>query len=349
MSLLELQRLLLDTARIVQEFVEGHTATLVVFSVLLIVCRTLHPILTSPFRSVVADRLETGNHEPFIGEFSDNRGSINKDYATSSNIMSPVRTYVLGHRMGVGDLCDVHYGVSRENEYILRVPRNRGGNHLLAKEQMVLEELIEQSRDDPYRLYFPEPVESFHVQRRQINVSQWREGFFTSEQILDRYPYGIDGRHLAWMFNRTLESLGYVHSKGWIHGAVLPPHLMFHPESHGLQLVGWIHAERSHRTLRIAPTRFKTWYPVECRQKKPATPSVDIYLAAKSMVYLAGGDPISNSIPERIPVELRRFLKGCLLESVRMRPQNAWELHEEFNELLEVMYGLPKFHPLDIS
>lgn len=268
--------------------------------------------------------------------------------ATPREILSATRTYTLAGKLASGDLCDVHCAVSEGREYVLKIPRVTGQNSLLAKEGHVLEQLIEQSDGDLYGEYFPWPADTFLIDRQRVNAFEWREGFYTAEQILQHHPQGLDGRHLAWMFKRTLEALGYAHNKAWIHGAVLPPHLMFHAKNHGLQLVGWIHAERLNRPLRIAPERFKSWYPPECRGIRPATPSTDIYLAAKSMVFLAGGDPHGTAIPTRIPVEIRRFLRGCLLESPGMRPQDAWQLHDEFTELLEGLYGPPQYHHLEM-
>lgn len=242
-----------------------------------------------------------------------------------------------------------NYGSAAGGEYVLKVPRGTRANNLLAKEREVLEQLIEQSGDGLYHEYFPDPVETLLADRRRVNVFQWREGLYSAEQIIRQHPGGLDGRHLAWMFNRTLEAIGYVHSKGWIHGAVLPPHLLFHAQNHGLKLVGWIHAEPVGRPLTFAPTRFKDWYPPECRLRQPVTPSVDIYLAAKSLVYLSGGDPLGNVIPARIPAGIRRFLKGCVLESPDMRPQDAWETHHEFSELLEKVYGPPRYQRLVMS
>ena len=31
-----------------------------------------------------------------------------------------------------------------------------------------------------------------------------------------------------------------------------------------------------------------------------------------------------------------------------MRPQDAWELHDEFRDLLEDLYGPPSFHQLEM-
>ena len=273
-----------------------------------------------------------------------------KTLAQSSpqSITSPCRTYTIKRSLGTGDLCDVHYAVSGDEGYVLKVPRVAGVNNLLAKEREVLEQLIEQSGDDLYATYFPQPVETFRADDRRINACRWRDGFHTAQRILECHPGGLDGRHLAWMFKRVLEAIGYAHRQGWIHGAVLPPHLMFHAENHGLQLLDWMHAARRRQHLVVAPAAFKSWYPPECQLRRAVTPSVDIYLAAKSLVYLSGGDPLSNAIPNRIPAAIQRFLHGCLLESPNMRPQDAWLLHDEFTQLLEDVYGPPKYHQLDM-
>jgi serine/threonine protein kinase len=192
-------------------------------------------------------------------------------------------------------------------------------------------------------------VESFSNDSRQINAFKWREGLCSGEQVRDRHHRGLDGRHLGWMFNRMLEALGFVHRQGFVHGAVLPPHVLFHAESHGMLLIGWIHAEKANTALKIAPERFRDWYPPECRKKHPATPSVDIYLAAKTVIYLAGGDPVLNRFPDHVPPAIERFVKSCLLESPSMRCQDAWEVRHDFGQVLEGLYGPPAFHPLELS
>ncbi len=248
--------------------------------------------------------------------------------------------------LGSGDLCDVHAALRGQDRVVLKVPKIDGLDDLLAKEHAVLTELRERAGASVAAKYLPEPVESLLREKRRVNVFQWREGYRTAEEIRSRYPKGLDGRHLAWMFNRTLEVLGFVHRAGWVHGAVLPPHLLFHPEDHGLRLIDWIHAERQNEPIRLVPNRFAEWYPIECRGRQPASPSTDLYLAAKSMIYLAGGDPVRSEIPKSVPVEIRRFLEACLLESPRMRCQDAWQLRDEFARVLEGLYGPPTFVPL---
>jgi hypothetical protein len=149
------------------------------------------------------------------------------------------------------------------------------------------------------------------------------------------------------MFKRILAALGFAHRQGWIHGAVTPPHMLFHAENHGLLLIDWTHAVGLGEPLTLIPDEFKDWYPPEARFA--AGPASDIYLAAKSMIHLAGGDAARSLIPDHVPRPMRAFFEACLLESPRMRPHDAWELHEDFDELLAELYGPPRYVKLSME
>lgn len=264
-------------------------------------------------------------------------------------LTSPRRMYELRVKLAAGDLCDVHLADAAGDRYVVKTPRFAAEttNARLAQEMRILERLTE--ADAQYASYFPRPVETFVSEPRgpRYNVLVWEDGFYTAGEIAVRHPQGLEGRHLAWMFKRILAALGFAHRQGWIHGAVLPPHLLFHAENHGLHLAGWTHAVRVGRPLTDVPPEFEAWYPPEAR--RGAEPATDIYLAAKSVVYLAGGDPQHNQTPDTVPSPLWRFLQSCLLESPQMRPRDAWSLHEEFDDLLHDLYGPPRYVRLTMT
>jgi hypothetical protein len=83
-------------------------------------------------------------------------------------------------------------------------------------------------------------------------------------------------------------------------------------------------------------------------QKQPASPATDVFLAARCLIYLAGGDPVANRMPDTVPAPMQRFVKACLLEGPKMRPE-AWKLLDELDELLRRLYGPPKFHELTMT
>ena len=264
-------------------------------------------------------------------------------------ITSPKRTYTVRERLAVGDVADV-YLASAPNEPLctLKVSRVPEGRALLDNERKVLTYLLSRAGDTTYRNYLPPLAESFAVEdrfARRVNVFLHEPGLCSLEQVHERHP-ALDGRHLAWIFKRLLAVLGFCHARGTLHAAVLPCHVLIHPDNHGLRLVGWGHSVETDRPLTTISTRYRDWYPGEVLKKQPATPATDLFLAARCLVYLAGGDPVGDRMPDAVPAPLQRFVRACLLEGARMRPNDAWKLHDEFDELLRQVYGPPKFHEL---
>lgn len=268
-------------------------------------------------------------------------------------ILSPSREYKLVRQLATGDLADVHLAIADGVRYVLKVTRPIGGNPLLATEARHLKSLVTRCGDRRYREYLPILVETVMAPgtdgNRQTNVFLYREGFFTFEEVRRKHPAGLDPRHLAWIFKRMLAIAGFAQMCGLVHGAILPPHVMLHARNHGVQLLDWIHAVRIGDRLTFLPTAYRDWYPSEALQREGIGPASDILLAAKCLIYLAGGDPVAQRWPDTVPTEMQRFLDTCLFASQRMRPQNAWKLHEEFDELLVRLFGPPKYHQLLMS
>jgi hypothetical protein len=257
-----------------------------------------------------------------------------------------------------GDTADVHLATAAgepptapETLYLLKVARGREGNARLDAERKTLTRLLAAAGDTTYRKYLPALVDSFSTAGRfpqRVNVFGWEPGYHTLEQVHEQHP-ALDGRHLAWIFKRLLTVLGFSHRQNIIHGAVLPCHALIHAADHGLRLVGWGGSVTAGRRIGTAGARYRDWYPREVQHHRPAGPGTDLFLAARCLVYLAGGNPVTNRMPEAVPAPLRRFLKMCLLESASMRPDDAWTLIEDFDELLHALYGPPKFHELTLT
>ncbi len=273
-------------------------------------------------------------------------------------VTGPRRTYLLLRLLAVGDANDVHLATSAydpetaaEPYYALKIARVPEGNALLDNEQNALSELLAVAGETTYGKYLPALEESFTMTdgfARRINVFAYEPGFCTLEQVHDRHP-ALDGRHLAWIFKRLLTALGFSHRQGTVHGAVLPCHVLLHAANHGLRLVGWGHSVEAGQRLQTIPTRYRAWYPPEVTERRPASTATDLFLAARCLVYLAGGDPVRGAMPETVPAAMRQFFKGCLLPGVYMRPDDAWGVLDEFDELLQQLYGPPKFHPLTMT
>jgi hypothetical protein len=274
------------------------------------------------------------------------------------SIRGPGHAYALERLLEVGDVADIYLGTVEsalragvEGTYILKVSRVPEGNVRLDIERKTLAKLLAAAGATTYRKYLPDLIQSFPAMekiRRRVNIFQSEPGFHTLEQIHEQHS-ALDGRHLAWVFNRLLTVLGFCHRQGAIHGAVLPCHVMVQAVCHGLRLVGWGQSVVKGHAIKTISTRYRDWYPPEVLRKQPAGPATDLFLAARCLVYLAGGDPVTNWMPDAVPEPMRQFIASCLLESVRMRPDDAWAILEDFAELLQRLYGSPQFHELTLT
>jgi serine/threonine protein kinase len=275
--------------------------------------------------------------------------------APGPTVRSPKRTYALDHLLAAGDVADVYLAAQDSATalgagYVVKVSRVPGGDTLLDRERKSLTTLLTAAGDATYRKYLPTLAESFPVFDsfpRRVNVFLYEPGFYTLDEVHARHPV-LDPRHLAWVFKRLLTALGFAHREKVIHGAVLPPHVLIYPASHGLQLIGWGQSVDNGCPLAAAATRYQDWYPPEVSKKEPATPATDLFLAARCIADLAGGGP-AGPIPDSVPAPFARFLRACLLDGPRMRPDNAWTLLDEFEEMLGQLYGPPRFHELSMD
>jgi hypothetical protein len=275
-----------------------------------------------------------------------------------STAQSPKRLYTLQRLLAVGDVADVYLGSAEsdpttqaQTPYVLKVSRIAAGQALLDNERKALVNLLTAAGDTTYRRYLPTLAESFPAKdplEKRVNVFLYEPGFRTLEEVHEQHP-ALDGRHLAWIFKRLLTVLGFSHREDIMHGAVLPCHVLIEAAGHGLQLVGWGQSVARGQRIKTVPTRYKDWYPPEVLKKQPAGPATDLFLAARCVVYLAGGDPVANWMPEAVPRPMQRFLSTFLLDKARMRPNDAWAVLEEFDALLYQLYGPPKFHELTLT
>jgi hypothetical protein len=247
-------------------------------------------------------------------------------------------SYRPGPLLAAGDLADLY--PLDGGSALLKVPRSPAHNDLMAAEAAALTRLARDG-DARHRAYGPRLRESFTHQdhdgvRRTLNVLDRCHGFVSLDEVARAHPDGVDPRDAAWMWRRLLVALGWAHRAGVVHGAVLPAHVLIHPGEHGLVLVDWCYSVAPGLPLSARVARHRDDYPPEVAAKRPATPATDIHLATGTIRRLIG---------DRMPQRMRRFADGCMQAAPRMRPQDAWRLLAELDELLDHLYGPRRFRP----
>lgn len=244
-----------------------------------------------------------------------------------------------------GDIAN-HYWCSfndagNENHAIMKMPRDPLNSDLMTTEGRALRRLAADG-EQRFRIYAPHHVETFRHRDagdktlRFTNVLQYPEGLYSFSEVARQYPRGISPKDAAWMWRRLLVGVGFAHSAGLVHGALFPEHILIHPEHHGLVITDWCYSVEIGNPITTIVPRHKAGYPREVLAKEPATQATDIAMATRSIMYLLG---------VQAPKEFRAFARACTLDSQAARPHSAWDLKEDYDDLLERMYGQRKYVP----
>lgn len=348
--------------------------------------RQLHPDVAPPGRRAQAEIAFARLSELWSAYQGAATGtSPSADGWTGSVVTGRTRhAYTVGGRYAEGDLASLYRvtGVDPADrpaaDLLVKIARSADDDDLVAREAAALRR-IARLGEPKYAAYVPTLVdtarlpEAGRARPRRVNVFARLDGFVTLAEVRAAYPAGLDPRDAAWMWRRLLVGIGYAHHAGVAHGAVLPPHVLIHPAQHGLVLVDWCYsavpdpadgavvgaypavagnasgvgAGDPSRRVPALVAEYRDWYPVEVTRREPPAAATDLALASRCVCYLLG-DPDPARLPARVPVQIRRFLAGCLLPSPARRPDDAWRLLDELDDLLGRLYGPRRFRPFTL-
>jgi|SRR5271166_424375 len=283
-----------------------------------------------------------------------------KAEAPASHIDSPpivVKTrgseYTVGKRFAQGDLCDLYESTHRSDRVCFKIAQSAADNDLVENESRVLKKLFPAKQEEvKFYRYLPRCLDTFAFRgagstaTRQVNVLTFLDGYRSLAEVHNVYPNGLDYRDVVWMLKRTLAGIGFVHSQGVVHGAIIPPHVMVHPTGHGAKIVDWSYAVDVDGCVKALSKPYRAFYAPEILKKQKATAAADVFMVFKCIIYLLGGDVETGRMPDTVPKPFRSFISGCLIASPTHRPNDAWKLHEELDELLLKLVGKPKYRPL---
>jgi hypothetical protein len=283
--------------------------------------------------------------------------------------------YVIESPYCAGNIADL-YSASLESSkqqanLLLKVARGAADNDLLRNEANVLNKIRQRMKEKgspDWPGTIPHIIDSFLLeekgQRRAVNVMERFEGFYNAVEIRNALPNGVDGRTLAWMWKRLLVLMEWIAKIGYIHGAILPSHVMFFPDNdgnvakdkrkHSIRLVDWCYAVEYKNRTRLSAwvSFFKDFYAPEVIERKPLGPWTDLYMGAMTMLYLAGAKMNSKGVvnlsnPE-VPMSIQAELFRCVVTKPKDRPQSVGTYFEQFSAVVRKEYGPPKYHNFDL-
>lgn len=255
-----------------------------------------------------------------------------------------------------GDIANLYLGSfgtkGTETQVIIKKSRMPADKDLMMAEVQTLMNLHKQmpKPTNPYTFFIPKVFDAFPVDEQYVTVMEAFHGFFDCEGIR-QLSTGVDARTLVWMWKRLVGLLTWVHHFGYVHGAILPPHVMYFPDGtvnderkHAVRLVDWCYAVKTHSRVSAWVPDFKDFYAPEIIKKQPVGPWTDLYMGAKTMLYLCGGDVKKNRWPSRIPGQIVVSLNTCLRQDPSLRPQKASDYFTDLKTTVTQTYGAPRFH-----
>jgi hypothetical protein len=229
-----------------------------------------------------------------------------------------------------GEASDVFLG-RRDGRFtelvVIKALRTRAQQDLFAHEEEALEALEKSGAQGAphFTRLVPQRV-AFGTARLGMNgeagehmvaVHRYRSGFVhTWDDVAASYPQGIAPEACVWMWKRVLELLGFIHASGWVHGAVVSPHLLVHARDHGVVLVGFSRAARA----------------------SAATPSTDVAMSARAVLRLIGASRATLAKP----------LGDLLDEQARTPSDAAWLVRDKLDAVARDVFGPPKYVPFQM-
>jgi hypothetical protein len=138
--------------------------------------------------------------------------------------------------------------------------------------------------------------------------------------------------------------LGWVHASGWVHGAILPRHLLVHPRDHGVVFAGWSCAVpiASREPVPAIVDAERDVYP-EGSTRAPVDPTFDLTMSGRVIAKALGGscDDVPPGVPRPIAELVRAVARGAWSD-------DAWTLKSRVGEAAGEAYGPPKYHRLEM-
>lgn len=286
-------------------------------------------------------RLEMGTYGQRITKEDD------ENTAGSFRIKTAKREYVIQSVLAAGDLSNVYRGKvigvnGLEGQVAVKILFEVEDNDLAFNEIKVLK--IFESLPSQQSKHLPTLLDYFKTTDGQYGIILRYFDGYDLHTVREKYTLGLNPQHVAWILARALSALGYAHHQNIIHGNIEPAHILIRPRDHNVCLTDWSYACVNPL---LAGDSFKVhnepYSPPEVIQRKPPLPSSDIYSLGKTMIYLLGGDPKTNYVPNGCPMPFKMFLQSMVIESPLQRPRDAWDLYRYLNEVRTNIWGLARF------
>jgi len=151
-------------------------------------------------------------------------------------------------------------------------------------------------------------------------VMSYVPGRTIAQIIEEEYPQGLDPEHVAWITDRALNTLKYLHFNGVVHGDVKPGNIIIQNDSHALVLVDYGLSAIKPTSKDAAKGYTPYFAPPEQMLGGPLVPESDFFGLGMTMVYALGGDVEHVKVPGGTPEAMCGLIKKLIRREVLSRP-----------------------------
>lgn len=145
----------------------------------------------------------------------------------------------------------------------------------------------------------------------------------TLEQIIQKAGR-LDPEHVAWIAERILNALMYIHYNGIVHGDIKPQNIIVQPDSHHVSMVDFGLSMIKPKTGMDAKGYTPRFAPPEEMAGNTLLPESDFYSLGMTLIYaLSGGiDAVARKeVPANTPDALCDFIKRLIVRDILDRPR----------------------------
>jgi serine/threonine protein kinase len=164
----------------------------------------------------------------------------------------------------------------------------------------------------------------------------------TLEQLIEKSG-PLDAEHVAWISERVLNALNYIHRHGVVHGDLKPQNIIVQPDKHMAVLVDFGLSDVKPTSKSEAKGYTPFFAPPEEIKGKPLIPESDYYSLGMTMIYaLSGGTQHveRKQVPNDVPDPLCQFIRKMIARDVNNRLQYATEdLCDVIVEIRKKVFG----------
>ncbi len=128
----------------------------------------------------------------------------------------------------------------------------------------------------------------------------------------------LEAEHVAWIAERVLNALSYMHHHGVVHGDIKPNNIIVQPEKHMAVLVDFGLGMKNPTSKSVSKGYTEYFAPPEARTDLPPIPQSDLYSLGITMLYALTGDLDAASnrrIPSNVPGPIQEFIQKLVRQS----------------------------------